>query len=351
MLDSIIHSERRALYIAEIGLNHNGDMDTALAMIASAARAGADAVKFQAFVPELMNSVYTADLLGSGRELKRDSSMVDFFRRFVFDREQYRVLRSAAEEAGTIFFSSVFDAGSLDMMEGVGVPLYKLASSEVTNHPLIGAVADTGKPAILSTGMASEEEIDMAVSLFRKRSGAELVLLHCVSLYPARADQVNLSRIPSLARRFGAPVGFSDHSREAITPALAACMGARIFEKHFTIDRFHDCPDKDISFTPEEFTGMIGSVETAVAMIGDGTISSGSAEAGTARASRRSLFARRLIPRGATIGEDHLVALRPGVGIPAYDIGLVAGRRAGVDIPEGYLIRKEYLRYDDKGDS
>ena len=351
MLDSIIHTEKNALYIAEIGLNHNGDMDTALSMISSAARAGADAVKFQTFVPELMNSVYTDDLLGSGTERKRDSGHLDFFRRFVFDRDRYRELQAAAAGEGTIFFSSVFDIESLNMLEGLGVPLYKLASSEVTNHPLIGAVADTGKPAILSTGMASEEEIEMAVSLFRKKSGAELVLLHCVSLYPVRADQVNLSRIPALARRFGLPVGFSDHSREAITPVLAACMGARIFEKHFTIDRFHDCPDKEISFTPEEFAGMIGSVETAVAMIGDGTLSSGSPEAGAARTARRSLFARRSIPRGATIGKDDLVALRPGVGIPAYHLGLVAGRRAAVDIPEGYLIRKEYLRDDNKGDS
>ncbi len=343
MLESIIHTERKALYIAEIGLNHNGDMDTALAMISSAGHAGADAVKFQTFVPELMNSVYTADLLKGGRELKRDSGTVDFFRRFVFDRDRYRALQSAAQEAGTVFFSSVFDADSLEMLEGLDVPLYKLASSEVTNHPLIAAVAGTGKPAILSTGMASEDEIEMAVSLFRKKSGAELLLLHCVSLYPAAADRVNLSRIPALARRFGLPVGFSDHTREPFTPMLAACMGARIFEKHFTIDRFHECPDKDISFTPEEFAGMIGSVETALAMIGDGAISSGSAEAGTARAARRSLFARRAIPRGATIGKDDLVALRPGTGIPPYGLGLVAGKRAAVDIPEGYLIRKEYL--------
>ena len=346
MLDSIIHTKRKALYIAEIGLNHNGDMETAIAMISSAARAGADAVKFQTFVPELMNSVYTDDLLDSGMERKRDSGLVDFFRRFVFDRGRYRELQSAAAEAGPVFFSSVFDIDSLNMLEELEVPLYKLASSEVTNRPLIGAVAETGKPAILSTGMASEEEIEMAVSLFRRKSGAELILLHCVSLYPARADQVNLSRIPALERRFGLPVGFSDHSREAITPMLAASMGARIFEKHFTIDRFHDCPDKDISCTPEEFTGMIESVETAVAMIGDGAVSSGSVEAGTARAARRSLFARRFIPRGKKIEKDDLVALRPGIGIPVYNVEFVAGKTTMVDIPEDYLIRKEYLHND-----
>jgi sialic acid synthase SpsE len=343
MLDSVIHTGRKAIYIAEIGLNHNGDLETAMAMISLAARSGADAVKFQAFVPELMNSEYTADLLGSGTEKTRDTSTADFFRRFVFDRDQYRRLREAAGKAGTVFFSSVFDLDSLRLMEDLGVPLYKLASSEVTNHPLVEAVARTGKPAVMSTGMATEEEIDAAVSLFRKAGGAELVLMHCVSLYPARADQANLARIPALARRYGLATGFSDHTREGFTPMLAAALGARIFEKHFTIDRFHDCPDKDISCTPEEFAGMIESVETAIAMTGGGAISYEGAEAVTARAARRSLFARRPIPRGSVIERDSLVALRPGTGIPPSEIEDVAGKRSLVDIPEGHLIRREYL--------
>ncbi len=344
MLNSIIQSGREAIYVAEIGLNHNGDLDTALAMISLAARSGADAVKFQTFVPDLMNSVYTADLLGGGTERTPDRSTADFFRRFVFDREQYRVLQNAAREAGTLFFSSVFDLDSLELLEGLGVPLYKLASSEVTNHPLVGAVARTGRPVILSTGMATEDEIDGAVTLFRKEGGGELVLMHCVSLYPTRADQVNLARIPALERRFGLATGFSDHTREAVTPMLAAALGARIFEKHFTIDRFHECPDKDISCTPGEFAAMIESVETAIAMTGGGSIAYGSAEAVTARAARRSLFARRAIARGRVIRREDLVALRPGTGIPPSELESVAGKISGTDIPEGHMVRREYLR-------
>ncbi|OHD66238.1 MAG: hypothetical protein A2176_06390 [Spirochaetes bacterium RBG_13_51_14] len=343
MLDSIILNKRNALYIAEIGLNHNGDIDTARAMISAAARSGADAVKFQTFVPELMSSVYTRDLLDTGVEHRRDTGLVDFFRRFVFDRDQYRELKAAAVGRGILFFSSVFDIDSLELLEELEAPLYKLASSEVTNHPLIEAVAETGKPAIISTGMSTEEEIGMAVDIYQKRSGAELVLMHCVSLYPTPPEQANLARIPALSKRYDLPVGFSDHSREAAAPALAAALGARIFEKHFTIDRLHDGPDNAISCTPEEFASLIEAVETAVTMLGTGTLSPGNAEAATARASRRSLFARRHIPTGKVIDEDDVAALRPGVGIPVYERMQVIGKRSRIDIPADFLIKKEYI--------
>ncbi len=343
MLDSIKKSVRRAIYIAEIGLNHNGSLDMAVSMIQAAATAGADAVKFQTFVPELLSSVYTKDLMEGGVERRKDTGPVDFFKTFVFDRDQYGLLKKAAADAGVLFCSSVFDDESLALLEDLGVPFYKLASSEVTNHPLVRAVARTGKPAILSTGMATEEEIAMAVDLFRRSGGAELALLHCVSLYPTPPDRVNLARIPALAKRFGLEVGFSDHTRETVTPMLAAAMGARIFEKHFTIDRFYDCPDKDISCTPGEFAGIIDSVENAVAMVGSGAIGYDSEEAGTARGARRSLFARRFIAAGKTIEEDDIVALRPGVGIPVFELPRIVGAQSRVDIPAEHLIRRENL--------
>ena len=343
MLESIIKTGRKALYIAEIGLNHNGDADMAVSMIEAAAAAGADMVKFQTFVPGLMSSVYTADLMSSGREWRPDTSLIDFFRTFVFDRGQYRELMEAAAARGVAFFSSVFDLESLTLLEELGAALYKVASSEVTNHPLIAGVADTGKPVILSTGIATGDEISRAVDLFRGRSGAELILMHCVSLYPTMPEQVNMRRLPALRERFGLEVGFSDHTRETAAPVLAAGFGARIFEKHFTIDRNYDCPDKDISCTPDEFAAMVASVESAIAMIGTGDISYCEAEAGVARAARRSLFARRSIPRGKRIDADDLVALRPGVGMPVYESDTVIGRTSRVDIPENYLIRREYF--------
>ncbi len=231
-------------------------------------------------------------------------------------------------------------------MERIGVSLYKIASSEVTNHPLYRRRGGNGgKPLILSTGISSEEEIEMAVSLFRRESGAEL---RCctASPYPTGRDHANLARVASLARRFSLPVGFSDHTREPEAPMLAAALGARIFERHFTIDRFHECPDKEISSTPEEFSAMIRSVESAIAMVGDGALASGSAEEGVARAARRSLFARRGIPKGKQLDEEDLVALRPGVGISPHRMGSVLGRRSRRDIPPGVLIRPEDLEQE-----
>jgi N,N'-diacetyllegionaminate synthase len=347
MLDGIIKTKRHAKYIAEIGLNHNGDREVARAMISAAARAGADFVKFQAFVPELLYSIYTDDLLNSGREASGDSGRIDFFRKFVLGRKDYLELRRFADGLGVHFFSSVFDIESLRLMEDVGVPLYKIASSEVTNCTLVEAIAETGRPAVLSTGISREDEIRRAVEIFRKRSKAELILMHCVSLYPTPPEQANLARITALAAAFGLPVGFSDHTRDAAAAIVAASLGARIFEKHFTIDRFHDCPDKEISSTPEEFSGMIDSVEKAIGMIGTGAISYGDSEAGVALASRRSLFARRSIPAGKMIEEDDLISLRPGVGMPVYDIKRVVGKRSMVDIPESYLLRDEYVSSDD----
>jgi N,N'-diacetyllegionaminate synthase len=346
MLDGIIKSGRGALYIAEIGLNHNGSPDMAAAMIEAAAGAGADFVKFQVFVPELLYSVYNDDLLSGGRELHQDRGRIDFFKKFVLRGEEYRMLHSLAGERGVRFFSSVFDAESLELMEEVGISAYKIASSEVTNDALIEAVAETGKPAILSTGMSTDDEIGRAVDQFRRRTGAELVLMHCVSLYPTRPEQANLARVRTLAERFGLPAGFSDHTRGTAAPRIAAAFGARIFEKHFTIDRFYDCPDKDISCTPEEFASLIESVEEAIRMIGTGAISYAPYEAGAARASRRSIYARRRIPAGKTIDEEDLITLRPGVGFPAYMLKSIVGKKARVDIPGDFLIRSEHLSAD-----
>lgn len=343
MLEGVIPRKRSGIYIAEIGLNHNGSVDAARDMIRAASRAGADAVKFQTFVPELLISPFAEDLLREGKEGQGDWHAVEFFRRCTLAAHAYRELNETAGNEGVEFFSSVFDIPSLELLENLGVRLYKIASSEVTNHPLIEAVAKTGKPAILSTGMAIEKEIEDAVSIFRKHSRAELVLLHCVSIYPLSPQEANLARIPSLARRFNLPVGFSDHTRDPFTAAIAAAFGARIFEKHFTIDRLHECPDKEISCTPDEFSRMVELTEKAIAMAGSGAIDYGAAEAETARASRRSLFARRSIPRGSILEVGDCVALRPGIGIPPSEIDAVVGKRTRIAIPEGYMIKREYL--------
>ena len=342
MLDHIFRGKHRGIYIAEIGLNHNGDPATAEKMVRAAADAGADAVKFQTFVPELMNSTYTGDLLEKGREEKPDDTALRFFRGLVLSGNDYRRLKDYAESLGLVFFSSAFDGPSVDLLESIDVGLYKVASSEVGNIRLLEKIADTGRPVILSTGISTEEEIGAAVDILGS-SGTEVVLMHCVSQYPLDPENANLARIGALAERFGLPVGFSDHTGNPDTACLAAACGARIFEKHFTLDINFECPDKDVSLAPEEFMHMVRGVEKAIACMGTGELDYGEAEAGTARAARRSIFAARMIPAGALICDRDLVALRPGTGIPAGEIDTIIGTRSRCDIPKDYLIREEYL--------
>lgn len=340
-------SAHRGIYIAEIGLNHNGDSAMAEDMIRAAAGAGADAVKFQTIVPEELNSVYTTSLLREGRAVERDETQIDFFRQFSFTVEEYTRLQRVAAENNVVFLSSVFSEGSLAILEELNIPLYKLASSEVTNLDLIAMVAETGKPLILSTGMAGESDIAQAVTTFKERSSAPLTLMHCVSLYPPEPEAVNLRRISTLMKRFGLSVGFSDHSRGSRAMAGSAVLGSRIFEKHFTIDRTYECPDKEVSLTPEEFRDLIEAVEETIAMMGEGTLSYGRDEGQVARAARRSLFARRPIPEGKIIEREDLIALRPGVGISPQRIDEIVGRYTVADIEADAPIEEELLLQGD----
>lgn len=342
MLESIFNTSRKCIYIAEIGLNHNGNMDTAFKMIDAAAEAGADAVKFQAFTPEKMNSVYTNSLLKTGTEDQADNGIVEFFKSLYFGIEEYRALKKRAEDCGMVFFASVFDLASLEIMESLGAGIYKIASSEVTNHSLIKAIAETGKPVICSTGISLESEIGAAVNIFREKN-IEPVLMHCVSLYPPAPEELNLQRIISLKERFATEVGYSDHNRDALSCALAAACGARIFEKHFTYADEFDCPDRAVSLSPDMFSEMIVLCETAAAMKGNGVIDYGEAEKSTALAARRSLFASRFIPAGKKIEDDDMISLRPGVGLPDYKREMISGKTVKIDIEKNYLLREEYF--------
>lgn len=221
------------------------------------------------------------------------------------------------------------------------VPLYKLASSEVTNLPLVEKVAGTGKPCIISTGMATMGEIEAALDCFDGRG--DVLLLHCVSNYPLETKNANLYRINELRNNLGVEVGFSDHSRGSELMKLSSMLGARVFEKHFTIDNSYPCPDKEVSVTPEGFSSLIEEVEEAIVACGSGEIDFGESEAGIARGARRSLFARRTIPEGTIISKNDLIALRPGVGISPDKINSVAGRTAAREIEKDMLIRDEHL--------
>jgi len=342
MLESLF-SGRRTVFIAEIGINHNGDIATAEKMIEKASEAGADAVKFQTFIPEMMNSPFTSSLMNGDAEPVKDYSTTDFFSTFTFREEEWAGLKKKSEECGLVFFSAPFDAPSVELLEKIGVSLYKVASSEVTNPPLLKKIAETGKPVILSTGMSREEEIKSAITILESSGCGEIVLLHCVSLYPTDDTEANLKRILTLKEKFNKPVGISDHSRDFYTAMIAAAFGAIVVEKHFKLTEDHDCPDKDVSLTPEQFREMIHAAERGSLMGGDGRIEFSGRETQTASGARRSLFASRDIPAGTTLTGDDIICLRPGTGIPASQIYNYTGKKTKNNIKEGAILRPEYF--------
>ncbi len=333
----------KAVFIAEIGLNHNGNLADALLHVEAAAKAGADAVKFQTFVPELMVSRYAESLLAEGREGLPDYSTIDFFKGLVLSEKELEEVRKHAHVHGVVFFSAPFDDPSVELLEAMEVPLYKVASSEVTNHGLLGEIAGTGKPVLMSTGMSTIEDISMAVDVLLENGSRDIVLLHCVSKYPVPAEDNNLWRIKKLAETFQCPVGFSDHSRGPLAAMGAAVAGARVFEKHFKVREGYHCPDAEVSVTPDEFLSFIRDVRVMIAMMGDVAGGNDLPDARTARGARRSLYTSTTLNAGHVVAKGDIVCKRPGVGIPAYRLREYEGRKVKVTIPEDYLVREEYF--------
>lgn len=339
-----IFKNKPVTFIAEIGLNHNGDISIAEDMISSAASAGADAVKFQTFIPEKMYSPYTSSLLKHGKETETDYGIIDFFRKFTFTEDQWIKLKKFSGKCGIEFFSAPFDTESVELLESMDVRLYKIASSELTNTPLLRKVGAAKKPVILSTGMSTEKEIEKSLQVLKESGSPETVLLHCVSLYPVNKNETNLKRIASLRNRFNIPVGLSDHEHGYDSAVIAASLGAVMFEKHFKLNKDHDCPDKDVSLTPEQFKEMTEKVIETIIMLGDGHIEYSGRENDAARGARRSLFALKKIHAGEKISEDSVISLRPGIGISPNKIDDLINMISKVEIEEGSLLRMEYFK-------
>ena len=342
MLNTIF-KDKKIIFIAEIGLNHNGDVKLAEEMIIKAADAGADAVKFQTFIPEKMISPYNSSLLKNGKEDYRDYEIIDFFKKFCFTFDQWKRLKKLSDSCGVEFFSAAFDNESVDLLEDLNVRLYKIASSELTNTPLLRKIGSMKKPVLLSTGMSKYEEIEMSIQNLKGCSVPEIVLLHCVSLYPTEKNEANLNRIVSLKDRFKMPVGLSDHTGDYETAIIAAALGSVVFEKHFIIDNNHDCPDKVVSITADQFKEMIDKVHQTISIMGSGEIEYSGREANTALGAKRSLFANKNIKAGDTLAEGYMIALRPGTGISPYKIDHIIGKKSQIDINEGSILKWEYL--------
>ncbi|MGD8386344.1 MAG: N-acetylneuraminate synthase [Desulfobacteraceae bacterium] len=328
--------------IAEAGVNHNGDVEAAEQLVMAAVEAGADAVKFQTFRASSLvtrsapKADYQEKSTGSG-------SQWDMLRGLELPEAAWKEIKTHCEKAGILFLSSVFDEQGIDLLEGLDVAAYKLGSGELTNDSLLRYAAQKRKPLILSTGMSTLDEVSEAVEIVREAGAREIVLLHCVSCYPADPEDANLRAMETLRQAFDVPVGFSDHTVGTEVAFAAVALGATVIEKHFTLDRTLPGPDHKASLEPRELEALIHGIRRVERALGHGRKEPVPAEEDIAKAARRSIVAAEDIPSGTRIREKALAFRRPGTGLAPAERQQLVGRRARTDIPAGTLISMEMV--------
>ena len=323
--------------IAEAGANHNRDRAMAVELIDVAAEAGADAVKFQTYSAETLYSKHTPRF--SYLEGVSAKETWDLIKEIELPRAWQADLAAHAARRGIRFLSTPFDHRAVDELAALGVPAFKIASFEIVDLPLIGYAAAQGRPMILSTGLASYEDIADALGACAAAGNREVALLQCASLYPAPPARMNLRAMATMRQAFGRPVGLSDHSLGIHVAVAAAGLGASIVEKHFTLDRRLPGPDHPFAIEPGELRDMVRQIHEVEAALGDGLkLGPAPEEMEMHEKARRSLIAARAIPRGAVIDRSMIVIKRPGTGIRPKLIDLVVGRVARVDIAEDAVL-------------
>ena len=337
----MIGAGRPCFVIAEAGVNHGGDLEQALRLVDAAADAGADAVKFQTFrakdlvTPEAPKANYQEARCPGSR------SQLDLLKALELSEASHRALMAHCRDRGILFLSTPFEAGSADLLESLGLPAFKIPSGELTNLPFLAHLARKGRPVILSTGMARLGEIEQAMTVFEAAGLEEVVLLHCVSSYPTASADANLRAMATLAQVFQRPVGYSDHTEGLEVSLAAVALGACVLEKHLTLDRSLPGPDQQVSLEPGELKALVRGVRIVTAARGHGRKVPAPWELNTAQVARKSLVAAMSLPRGTVLQAHHLVAKRPGTGLPPLQLAEVLGRTLGRDLAKDALLAWE----------
>ena len=329
-----IGPEHEPYMICELSGNHNGSLDRALQLIEAAAATGADAIKIQSYTPDTI----TLDHDGPGFRLEGGlwdgQRLYDLYKEAQTPFEWHAPLFGRARELGVTLFSSPFDESAVDLLEELGAPAYKIASFEAVDLPLIAYVAAKRKPMIISTGMANFAEIGEAVATARDNGCEQLVLLHCVSSYPAPDEQSNVRTIPDLAESFGVVAGLSDHTFGSAVAVASIALGGSVIEKHFTLRRADGGPDAAFSLEPEEFKALVTDCKRAWTALGEVSYDLQGCERGSVTF-RRSLYVVKDIAAGEELTRDNIRSIRPGHGLPPKMLPQVLGAKAVRDLPRG----------------
>jgi N-acetylneuraminate synthase len=326
--------------IAELSANHNGSLERALATIDAAQRCGADAIKLQTYTADTITIDSDApDFMVRGG-LWDGYKLYDLYKWAQTPFEWHQAMFEHARKRGITVFSTPFDESAVDLLESLDAPAYKIASFEVVDLPLIRYVARTGKPMIVSTGMASEVEIAEAVATAREAGCKELVVLHCISSYPTPMDQANLHQIPELAKRFDVLTGLSDHTLGTAASVAAVALGACLIEKHFTLSRADKGPDSEFSLEPADLERLCADTKDAFLALGKASFARQNAEEGS-KVFRRSVYFVKDLPAGHVIKSEDIRRIRPGMGLAPKYYDRLLGKRLKIAVTRGTATARE----------
>ena len=328
--------ERMSVFlIAEAGVNHNGSFDLACRMIDVAKKAGVDCIKFQTF---RSSSLVTHNARKAEYQQKTtgnaSQSQEEMLKKLELSYDEFLALKEYCDTIGICFLSTPFDFKSIDFLNSVEMPFWKIPSGEITNLPYLLALAKTGKPVVMSTGMSKMEEIEAAIKVLRENGTKEIKLLHCNTEYPTPFEDVNLRAMKTMRDAFGLEVGYSDHTSGIEVAIAAAALGATIIEKHFTLDHNMEGPDHKASLEPDELAAMVRAIRNIESALGSGTKEPSDSEKKNMEIARKSLVAARKIRKGELLTEENLTTKRPGSGISPMKWFEVIGTKAVRDFEE-----------------
>lgn len=330
----LLNENNHCLIVAEVSANHGQSFNQAISFIKKAQECGVDAVKFQTYTPDTL----TMDSDNKCFRIKHPEwggqTLYELYKKAYTPWKWFKKLKKVADDLGIIFFSTAFDKTSIDLLEEVGVPIHKIASFELVDLPLIEYMARTKKPLIISTGMATVSEIKEAVNTARNAGAKDIVLLKCVSSYPAKPEEMNLKTIAHMKKLFNCPVGLSDHTLGIGVSIAAVSLGAQVIEKHFTLSRKIRTPDSFFSIEPQEFKILVDNIRIAEKALGRVHYSLTDEEK-KSQVFRRSLFVVKDMKKGDIFSEDNMKSIRPANGLKPKYLNVILGRRAKRDIKKG----------------